>query len=208
MERRKFLIGTGALASGSAAAVGTGAFTSVTADRDLTVNVSGDSSAFLAFDLEDEPNADYAQVNNSGDSTLEIALDGSLTDSDGNPSGDGVNEDAYTVIRDIFTITNQGTQDIYVGVDGSTLPDKPADEQPENGGPDKAIDFFSDDDSLGTGLGVGEGYGDISDKGALLSPGDTLNRCGLQVYTPIPESELPVGAVTFLAKSTAEVDSS
>ena len=206
MERRKFLIGAGALASGSAAAVGTGAFTSVTADRDLTVNVAGDASAFLKFALEDTENAAYAQVGGSSDSTLEIALDGSITDGDSEPTGSGVNEDAYTIIRDIFTITNQGTQDIYVGVEGSTLPDK-EESYGENENIDKAIDFFSDDSDLGSGLGIGEGFGPIENKGVRLSPGDTLERCGLQVYTPFPESELPVGNVTFVAKSVSEVGS-
>ena len=199
----------GSLAAGGAAALGTGAFTSVSADRDLTVTVASDANALLAFALEDEANADYAQVSNSGDSSLEIALDGSITDTSGNPAGSGVNEDAYTVIRDIFTITNQGTQNVYVGVKGSTLPNKPG--EPDDG--DKAIDFFSDDADKGAGLGVGQGYssGDglgLDKKGIRLTPGETLNRCGLQVYTPIPDGELPIGDVTFVAKSETEVSSS
>ena len=205
MERRKFIAGLGSITAAGAAGIGTGAFTSVSADRDVSVNVAGDSSAFLKFDLEDEPNAAYAEVPQNG--TLEIALDGSLTDGNGNPAGSGVNDDAYTIIRDIFTITNQGTQDIYVGVDGSTLPEKNA-----STGDDKAVGFFSDDSDKGAGLGVGDGYYSgsglgLASKGIMLTPGETLERCGLQVYTPIPSSELPIGDVTFVAKSVDEVNS-
>jgi hypothetical protein len=210
MQRRKLLAAMGSIAAGGAATVGTGAFTSVSADRSLSVDVAGDNSAFLKFAVEDEPNGAYADVPTDG--TLEIALDGSLTDGDGNPTGSGVNDDAYTVVRDIFTITNQGTQDVYVGVKGSTLPNKSV--PPDNSSkPDKAIGFFSDDADKGAGLGVGEGYYSgsglgLDEKGILLTPGETLERCGLLVYTPIPSSELPVGSVTFVAKSEDEVGSS
>ena len=210
MQRRKFIAAMGSLAAGGAAATGTGAFSSVSADRDVTVNVAGDANAFLSFELTGQANSDYAQVTDSSDETLEIALDGSITDSNGNPEGNGVNNDAYTVIRDIFKITNQGTKTAYIGVKGSTLPNKSASpDKPDK--PDKAVDFFSDDAELGAGLGIGEGYYKgsglgLSQKGIELTPGETLNRVGLQVYTPIPESELPIGDVTFVARTQDEID--
>lgn len=50
MERRKFTIGLGALATGSAAAVGTGAFTAAElSDRDVGVTVSDDSQSLVAL---------------------------------------------------------------------------------------------------------------------------------------------------------------
>jgi hypothetical protein len=210
MQRRKYLAAIGSLAAGGAAITGSGAFSSVSADRDMTVNVADDANAFLSFELTGQANSDYAQITGSSDNTLEIALDGSITDSDGNPEGSGVNNDAYTLIRDIFKITNQGTSTVYVGVDGSDLPNKSADpEDTEN--PDKAIDFFSDDADNGAGLGVGEGYYSgsglgLSTKGVELTPGETLNRIGLHVYTPIPDSELPIGDVTFIARTQDEID--
>ncbi|WP_127118225.1 hypothetical protein [Halorubrum sp. PV6] len=51
MERRKFVIGLGALASGAAAATGTGAFSSMTAERDATLSVVDDSSALVALEV-------------------------------------------------------------------------------------------------------------------------------------------------------------
>jgi len=46
-NRRKFIAGLGALATGSAAAVGTGAFTSVSAERSVTIDTADDAYAFL-----------------------------------------------------------------------------------------------------------------------------------------------------------------
>jgi hypothetical protein len=185
MERRKFLIGAGSLAAGSAAAMGTGAFTSVQANRDINVAVADDANALLALEPTDGENADYTVVNDDG--TLGIDI------SDGNPTGpegSGVNNDARTIIRDVFKITNKGTQPVYVGIDGSTLPDK----DPNNSSDDKAVGFYSDDDDLGAGLGVGEGYVSplpytsddplgLSKKGILLDSGETLNQCGILIYT-------------------------
>jgi len=50
MQRRKFVIGLGALASGTAAAVGTGAFTSASVeDRAINVEVTGDADSRVAL---------------------------------------------------------------------------------------------------------------------------------------------------------------
>ena len=48
MERRKFVIGAGALATGSAAAMGTGAFTAARVDnREANIAVNGDDAALI-----------------------------------------------------------------------------------------------------------------------------------------------------------------
>ncbi|WP_336038249.1 hypothetical protein [Halobacterium yunchengense] len=49
MKRRTFLAGLGATAAGSSAVLGTGAFTSVSADRRLQVEVASDDDALLAL---------------------------------------------------------------------------------------------------------------------------------------------------------------
>ena len=107
-NRRKFLAGLGALASGSAAAIGTGAFTSVSANRDLEVQVADDASALLAIDdIDGSPNSEY--VDAGGDS---VSIDISTTD------GVGLNNNATTKILDLLKITNQGTQPVYVWASG------------------------------------------------------------------------------------------
>ena len=50
MERRKFIIGTGALAAGGAAATGSGAFSAMTADRDASIEVVNDSDSLVALE--------------------------------------------------------------------------------------------------------------------------------------------------------------
>ena len=105
MKRRKFLIGTGALAAGSAAAVGSGAFTSVSAARTVDVNVAGDDSALLAIDGCEGPNGEYAEITD-GTFTLDIP---------------NLNGNAFTRIDDVFEVTNQGTQPVvlYIEENGS-----------------------------------------------------------------------------------------
>lgn len=110
-NRRKFITGLGALAAGSAAAVGTGAFTSVTADRAVTVNIEGDANAYLGLSATNSANGAY--TNESGDDgKISINFD-DLTGGDDRTvadGGSGVNYRAKTVAEDVFRITNQGTQ--------------------------------------------------------------------------------------------------
>ena len=111
MQRRKFIIGLGALSTGTAAAVGTGAFTSVTADRDVEVAVAEDADAFLSLSPSDGANGAYAEQ--TGDEeTIEFNIDEDAEDVDGS----GLNPNATTVIVEIFDIENQGTQDVGVQV--------------------------------------------------------------------------------------------
>ena len=103
MERRKFVVGLGALASGSAAAIGTGAFDSVEADRTAEVNVAADNDAYLGLSgdgdfVSDDGDSGELSFDFGGDSTAE--------------GGEGFNERAETVVSDVITVENQGTQDV------------------------------------------------------------------------------------------------
>lgn len=55
MQRRKFLIGAGALAAGSAAAMGTGAFSAMSADRDADIDVVSDSEGLVTLRAGPDP---------------------------------------------------------------------------------------------------------------------------------------------------------
>ena len=120
-SRRKFIAGLGALASGSAAAVGTGAFTSVSANRDLSVAVADDADALLSIDdIDGSENSDYVDVSGNAVS-ISITTD---IDDDGNTEGAGLNNNATTKIKDLLRIKNQGTQNVYVYAKGMpTSPD-------------------------------------------------------------------------------------
>jgi hypothetical protein len=108
MDRRKFLIGLGSLAATGAAAMGTSAFTSVSAQRSVSVTLADDSNAFLGLEA-----GDSGLVTNAG-GTLELNIDGT------NASGSGANMNAVTTIGDpdnpedeyAFKIMNQGTQSV------------------------------------------------------------------------------------------------
>jgi len=107
MERRKFLIGTGALAAGGVAAFGTGAVDTISAERGFDVDVSGDAAAYLGIDA----NTDSQFVSVSGDQTVNMDFA-----SDTEAGGTGVNNNAYTEARPAFHLSNQGTQTLYVDV--------------------------------------------------------------------------------------------
>ena len=107
MERRKFVIGMGSLAAGSAAAVGSGAFSSVEAERDITVETGGDNEAYLGL----EAGRNDIISEDGGDGQLSLDL-GSQTTEKG---GEGFNDEAVTVIEDVFIISNQGTEEVEMG---------------------------------------------------------------------------------------------
>ncbi|WEL17528.1 DUF1102 family protein [Halorhabdus sp. SVX81] len=110
MERRKFLIGMGSLAAGSAAAMGTSAFTSTSANRQLSVQVANDAAAYMGLSAVDgSPNSAYvSQDGSNGELAIEVA--------DTSAGGSGVNLNSHTRIDDLFEVTNQGTQPVYVFV--------------------------------------------------------------------------------------------
>ena len=114
MNRRNVLIGLGTVAAGGGAALGTGAFSSVEADRTVTVETVGDDSAFVGI----SPDGEYA-VNTGSDEAVVLDLGNSGDD-------DGFNDDAETVIDGILTLENNAADgsDTNVGFDdGSSITD-------------------------------------------------------------------------------------
>ena len=107
MQRRKFIIGTGALAAGGAAAAGSGAFSSVEAERSVSVEVADDNDAYLGLEAE----RDDIISDDGDDGQLSIDLGSQTTDQ----GGEGFNDDAITEIEGVFEITNQGTQTVGAG---------------------------------------------------------------------------------------------
>lgn len=113
MNRRQLVVSLGAIATGGAAATGTGAFSSVEAQRNVDVTVAGDASSYLGIQPVAGGNGNYV------DTTTNDALAISLTDSndnigDGVAGGQGLNANATTSIADVFEIKNQGTQTVEV----------------------------------------------------------------------------------------------
>ena len=160
MERRKFVVGLGALAAGGAAAAGSGAFTSVEADRNVEVDVADDSDAFLALEGKDTPNGNEYVDDDGTDGTL------SLDFSETTEGGDGLNQNADTIIRDLFEIQNQGTQEVVVGV--TDLPD--------------GMSIYADEDDVVPPEGITlnqDAQGEGSDDLPRLDTGEALTRVGV-----------------------------
>lgn len=120
MERRKFLIGLGSVAAGSATLVGSGAFTTVEADRAASVETTDDSDAYLRLEPADGPNGTYAQKDTQG--RLRININGNQ-----DVDGHGVNPKAETTMDDVFVVENQGTQPVDFWLKGQSTYHKEVD---------------------------------------------------------------------------------
>lgn len=111
MNRRKFVIGVSSLAAGSAAAIGTGAFDSVQAERTVTAELADDADAYLAL----ESGSPHSELQNSGQLKI-IDINGIGNNDYGGGSGVGGNSEYY--FDGVFQVTNQGTNTVYFYVDG------------------------------------------------------------------------------------------
>ena len=112
MERRKFVVGLGALATGTAAATGTGALSATEAERSLTVQIADDDSAYLTFDTDlgtsPDNNYEYASIE---EGEMEIAFGSN------DAGGDGVNPNSVNYFDDVFQLKNRGTEPLTVWVE-------------------------------------------------------------------------------------------
>jgi len=118
MKRRNFVIGLSTVAAGSAAAVGTGAFTSVTAARDVEVSVADDAAGYLGLTADGEYVTDDSDSGEVG-----INLGGTDADDRGN-GGEAFNRQATTTVEDVVTVEHQGSgtddsNEVAVSFDGS-----------------------------------------------------------------------------------------
>lgn len=105
MQRRKFLAALGATAAGGAAAMGTGAFTSVSAERAVSVDVVNDENAYLGLEAID------SRASNGNDGG-ELEIDFASSSNGAN----GLNPDSRTAFTDLFRINNLGDDNAVVAV--------------------------------------------------------------------------------------------
>ena len=117
MRRRRFLATAGALIGSGVFSFGTGAFTSVSAERTVSVSVADDDNAFLKLTQRGSGGRSYADGNPD---TLGLEIPGSRDGDYGgtDPEGLGTNSvyrfgsDAKHDERGLFAAKNQGTQPI------------------------------------------------------------------------------------------------
>jgi hypothetical protein len=135
LSRRRVLFGVGSLIFGGGVIFGTGAFTSVQAERGVSVETTGDASALLALDATNATNGAYAsEAGDDGQLQIDIGdLSDPLRDQTVETGGSGVNKNAITIIKDIFVVRNQGTQTVEVKLESvkddngnqNIVPDRP-----------------------------------------------------------------------------------
>jgi hypothetical protein len=100
MERRKFMIGAGALATGTSAAVGTGAFSTFTSgSRTTNVQVTGDANSFIGL----EGVAPWANGESTDGGKLALDFAGAFQYS---YNGEGVNPGSTYTFDDVFMLQN------------------------------------------------------------------------------------------------------
>ncbi|WP_459192479.1 DUF4350 domain-containing protein [Halosimplex sp. J119] len=107
MKRRQLLLGLGTTA-GVSAALGTGAFSSAAANRQMTVSVADDADGLLALEPGEGPNGEYAD--DTGD-RLQIAFGEGST---------GLTSNSVYAFDDTFEVVNHGTQPVYVWTEVTT----------------------------------------------------------------------------------------
>jgi hypothetical protein len=140
MDRRKFMLGLGSLAAGGAAAMGTSAFSIVTAGRAMSVDVVGDRRAYLGLDPSISR---YGSINGSGQMVLQF-------DGSNGQRGDGLNNDANSLFQNIFKIKNRGSDSINVVLTGLDTRTSDGD------GVDPVTVYWTDDEVDENSPGYGE----------------------------------------------------
>jgi len=126
MRRRKLLIGMASLAAGGAATMGTGALSSVEAQRNIRGRVVGDERAYLELNGFNTSENSFAIETNSNQLLLDFDQDpdynkfdddegGNISDI-GNDEAEGLNPDAISRFDEVFRIQNDGTEklDVYI----------------------------------------------------------------------------------------------
>jgi len=179
--KRRTIIGLGGSALVGLSAVGSGAFASVRAERTLTVETTDDADAYLILN-SDDPNLDNSAYATESDGLIEIDIT-EETETGEAPNGDavtsdGVNPFATTTIEEVFSVENQGSQDVEVSI---TSIDNEFDENSRF--QMLGTDIPGKEDGFRTNLF--EGTGDLP----VLSPGDSF-AAGLEIDATGDLSEL------------------
>lgn len=184
MNRRQLLVGLGGLAGGGGIITSTGAFTSVDADRQASVEVSDDVNGFLQIFPSDrgsldQPNGTFALSNGVPGNQLSI----DINDAAGTATnGIGVGVDSKYVFDDVFRVRNEGTQDVFVQVDSLTVDTEPAGSAT---GGEVRIDFFASQGADTNPTGPSFSSVDVIDgsNNELTVPVGTSRAIGIRVET-------------------------
>jgi hypothetical protein len=105
MKRRNFVLGIGGASVGGSALLGTGAFSRVESQRDVTIAVAEDPDAYLGLSGTGSINSEnYMRLDEKG----HIAIDVGENPNDGL----GVNSDSFTWFDSMIQVCNQGKEGV------------------------------------------------------------------------------------------------
>ena len=182
MKRRNFLIGAGGIAIGGGALLGSGAFSRVESQRQVTVQVANDENAYLGLKPLDTPNSNnFVELDDNGHLTIDIGehSDAANESRDVTEPALGVNSDSFTYFDGMFEICNQGKAEADISyqlpVDSDGEPDIPDNRSGNFNGsweaPDPAYDenvltFYYD--------GTTDDDPSTTDERILVQPGESL----------------------------------
>lgn len=125
MKRRRFLATAGALTGAASTVFGTGAFTSVRAERSVSISAAKDYRSFLRLEaLVDEGQNDESTGRSYTDGdTVEFKIPGH--NSGENSAAAGVGAESIYEFHDLMRVENHGTQpvQVYSTYNGNDLSD-------------------------------------------------------------------------------------
>ncbi len=116
-NRKNVLIGLGLIIAIGGAVIGSGAFSTVQADRGVSVQTAGDADAYLAITPGDgyDNSAYITNDSDTGTLTFDLGQNGPTTN-----DGTGFNQNATTTLDGMVNLTNQGENAVEVGVGDSS----------------------------------------------------------------------------------------
>ncbi|SNR55101.1 DUF1102 domain-containing protein [Halorubrum vacuolatum] len=115
MQRRNFLVGIGSASVGGSALLGTGAFSRVESQRNVTIAVAEDPDAYLGLDKCPTPNGSYVHPDEKGH--MELLMNPDNPTIGDTPLGSGINSNSRSQFDNVFQICNQGKETICVHIE-------------------------------------------------------------------------------------------
>lgn len=143
MNRRGLLKIGGLVAAAGSFGLGTGAFTSVSAQRDVNVSVADDDEAYLALNDTSQIARSY-----SAGEPEEVAF--AIPSLQEDTIGEGVGQDSVYEFNDLVEVTNQGADSVVVWSESTPTE---AVEAVSLTGPDSVLDSKEDGIELAPGQG-------------------------------------------------------
>jgi hypothetical protein len=191
MQRRKFIASIGSVAAGAAAVTGTGAFSSVEADRDVSVNVAGDSGAYLQIGPTN--GATFAEDDGNGLIKFDF-------DSNSKADGSGLNANADTGFGPEFIIRNEGTDSVLVTIDPTAV-----DNALSGDGSLSFFAFSQEYDGKGATL-KSTNQNDPGRSGVILASGQQIKISGLfrDISTDDINSDIDASITIFAVSDNSE----